>query len=196
MGIQITAVNQKILFFKETTPDFFYSFCALLWTFENDRKIFICACPPPPCYWIVQVLYSVEQSCNNTTFQLCTKGEGFHLKLFFKGEKKKKRSDSFRKFKQFLLPRSVFHEFSLISDLVHMCGANNEYFQFQSSVSSLPVETNLHLLIGNYFSNHLLETFFRIVRHWALSYTLWLHLKQNECIAKFKMYSTGKSILE
>lgn len=193
MGIQITAVNQKILFFRETTTDF-YSFCALLWTFENDGKIFICACPPPPCYWIVQVLYSVEQSCNNKTFQLCTKGEAFHLKLFFKGGKK--WSDSFRKFKQFPLPRSVFHEFSLISDLVHMCRANNECFQFQSSVSSLPVETNLHFLIGNYFSNHLRKTFFRIVGHWALSYMLWLHLKQNECTAKCKVYSTGKSILE
>lgn len=30
---------------------------------------------------LFQVLYSVEQSCNNTTFQLCTKGEGFPFEV-------------------------------------------------------------------------------------------------------------------
>lgn len=122
--------------------------------------------PPTGSYWTGLVLYSVEQSCNNKTFQLCTKGEAFHLKFFFNRKKWRKWADSFRKFKQFPLPRYVFHEFSLISDLVCMCRVNNECFQFQHSVSSLPAQTNLHLLIANYFSNHFLKTFLRL---WDMS---------------------------
>lgn len=75
------------------------------------------------------------------------------------GKKIEKWADSFRKFKQFPLPKDVFRDFSLISDLVHRCPANNECFQFQHSVSSLPAQSNLHFLIGNYFSNCFLKNF-------------------------------------
>lgn len=123
-------------FFSRKQPEIFIVF-ELCYEHSNMIERFSFVHSPSP-WAVVLVLYSVEQSCKNKTFQLCTKGEVFHLKLFFNRKKKKKRADSFRKFKQFPLPRYVFHEFSLISDLVHMCRANNECFQFQSSVSSLP----------------------------------------------------------
>lgn len=91
------------------------------------------------------------------------------------------------------MPKYVFRDFSLISDLVHMCRANNECFQFQHSVSSLPAQSNLHFIIGNYFSNCFLKTFFQDdcgTLHSTLYImdafkTNWVHCKlQNALFAK------------
>lgn len=136
---------------------------------QKDSHLYV---PPSESYWIVLVLYSVEQSCNNETFQLCTKGEAFHLKFFF--NRKKNRENGLTALEN--LNNSPCQDPYFVSFLwfqiwcVCVVLTMNAFNFSIQLVSSLSAQTDLHLLIGNYFSKCFLKTFFRmIVKHSAPS---------------------------
>lgn len=83
-------LKPKDPFLKAETIDFYTYFCFAMDIHQRQKDSHLLSPSHSGNDWIVLVLYSLEKSHNNKTFQLYAKGEAFHLKFFFNGKKKTK----------------------------------------------------------------------------------------------------------